>query len=48
MLNYTVAYFYTYGNPLSVAFLIILILLQLTKLLVSHILDNRNFDSVEL
>ncbi len=48
MLNYTVAYFYTYGNPLSVAFLIILILFQLTKLLVSHILDNRNFDSVEL
>ena len=48
MLNYTVAYFYSQGNPFGIVFLILLLLLQLTKLLVSYILDNRNFDSVDL
>ena len=48
MLNYTVAYFYSQGNPFGIVFLILLLLLQLTKMLVSYILDNRNFDSVDL
>ena len=48
MLNYTVAYFYSQGNPFGIAFLILFLLLQLTKLFVSYILDNRNFDSVDL
>ena len=48
MLNYTVAYFYSQGNPFGIIFLILLLLLQLTKMLVSYILDNRNFDSVDL
>lgn len=48
MLNYTVAYFYSEGNPFGIVFLILLILFQLSKLIVSHILDNRNFDSVEV
>lgn len=47
MLNYTVAYFYSEGNPFGIVFLILLLLFQLTKLLVSHILDNRQFDSFE-
>ena len=48
MLNYTAAYFYSEGNPFGIVFLILLLLLQLTKMLVSYILDNRNFDSVDL
>lgn len=48
ILNYTIAYFYSQGNPFGIVFLILLLLLQLTKLLVSYILDNRNFDSVDL
>ena len=47
-MNYTIAYFYSQGNPFGIVFLILLLLLQLTKLLVSYILDNRNFDSVDL
>lgn len=48
MLNYTAAYFYSEGNPFGIVFLILLILFQLSKLIVSHILDNRQFDSVEV
>ena len=48
MLKYTVAYFYSEGNPFGIVFLILLILFQLSKLIVSHILDNRQFDSVEV
>lgn len=48
ILNYTVAYFYSEGNPFGIVFLILLILFQLSKLIVSHILDNRQFDSVEV
>ena len=47
-MNYTVAYFYSEGNPFGIVFLILLILFQLSKLIVSHILDNRQFDSVEV
>lgn len=48
MLNYTAAYFYSEGNPFGIVFLILLLLFQLSKLIVSHILDNRQFDSVEV
>ena len=47
-MNYTVAYFYSEGNPFGIVFLILLLLFQLSKLIVSHILDNRQFDSVEV
>ncbi len=48
MLNYTAVYFYSEGNPFGIVFLILLLLFQLSKLIVSHILDNRQFDSVEV
>ena len=47
-MNYTAAYFYSEGNPFGIVFLILLLLFQLSKLIVSHILDNRQFDSVEV